>query len=97
MAARRFNSTDHDLLIAIDTKLTSLTQSVNDFSNKTNTRLDDLDEYKADTEEVEDVAKDVLEVSKRVDSLYRLFWIGVGGVAAFELLIRIIPNIRWVG
>lgn len=92
------NSTnsDHDLLIIIDTKLTALKDSVTALTQSTKDGLDKLNKDKANQDDVDDLKDKVETHSAQIDGIQRKFWIGVGIITAIELLMRVLPNIRWI-
>jgi|ERR1700682_348189 len=91
------HSSDHDLLIRIDTRLEVLASNVaqnhNDFTNRLNT----LDKEKVDYKELDVLRKTISEqqsagkeLADKVDWTRRMVWIAIGAMGALNLVWPII-------
>lgn len=96
------NQNDHDVLIALDTKMTILIAEFKEMRDQTAKGVDRLEVNKVDKDEFhrsrrdiekehESMKKEHEKLGKDLETLKIWRWLILGGLAVVELVIRFIP------
>jgi hypothetical protein len=97
----RIVSSDHDLLIRIDTRLEILSQSVAQNHSDVTSRINVLDTLKANYTDLDVLRKAIdsqqesaADLTEKVDWTRRMLWMAIGGLAVLEIVVPLILHGR---